>query len=66
MSTLVLGFALMAVVLMVSALASGVVERAPLSFPMIFLGLGFLLSENGLGILAMGPHPSCPRSDRHC
>jgi hypothetical protein len=39
----VAAFALAAVVLTVSALASGVVERAPLSFPIIFLGLGFLI-----------------------
>jgi hypothetical protein len=32
------GLALLAVVLMVAALASGLVERAPISFPMIFLG----------------------------
>ncbi len=46
-------FALIAVVLMVSALASGIVERAPLSFPMIFLGLGVLLGERGFGILSV-------------
>src|ERR671916_1695924 len=56
MSELVLGFALVAIVLTVSALASGVVERAPLSFPMIFLGLGFLLGERGLGVIAMDTH----------
>ncbi len=56
MSTLVLGFALVAVVLMVSALASGLVERAPLSFPMIFLGLGFLLGDGGLGVIRMDAH----------
>jgi sodium/hydrogen antiporter len=55
-STLVLGFALIAVVLLVSALASGLIERAPLTFPMIFLGLGFLLGEGGLGTIAMDPH----------
>src|SRR5919112_266361 len=43
LSELVVVFALAAVVLTVSALASGVVERAPLSFPIIFLGLGFLI-----------------------
>jgi sodium/hydrogen antiporter len=48
-------FALVAVVLTVSALASGIVERAPLSFPMIFLGLGFLLGEHGLAVLTLGP-----------
>jgi NhaP-type Na+/H+ or K+/H+ antiporter len=52
---LVAAFALAAVVLTLSALASGIVERAPLSFPIIFLGLGFLIGERGLGILALTP-----------
>jgi sodium/hydrogen antiporter len=56
MSTLVLGFALVAIVLTVSALASGLVDRAPLSFPIIFLGIGFLLGERGFGVLAMDAH----------
>jgi sodium/hydrogen antiporter len=56
MSALVLGFALMAIVLTVAALASGLVERAPLSFPMIFLGLGFLLGAQGLGLLPLDLH----------
>ncbi len=56
MSELVLGMALIAVVLVVSALASGLIERAPLSFPMIFLGLGLLLGQGGLGVLAMDLH----------
>jgi NhaP-type Na+/H+ or K+/H+ antiporter len=38
------GFGLVAGVLILSALIAGVVERAPLSFPMLFLGLGFLLA----------------------
>ena len=38
-----------------SALASGLVERAPLSFPIIFLGLGFLIGERGFGLLTFGP-----------
>ncbi len=49
-------FALFATVLTLSALASGLVERAPISFPMIFLGLGFLLGERGFGILSVGSH----------
>lgn len=56
MSPLVLGFALIAVVLIVSGLASGVVERAPLSFPMIFLGLGLLLGPGGLDIITIDAH----------
>lgn len=56
MTDLVLGFALVAIVLTVSALASGIVERAPLSFPMIFLGLGFLLGEGGIGFLRIDSH----------
>lgn len=49
-------FALLALVFSVSALASGIVERTPLSFPMIFLGVGFLIGNRGLGIIAIGPH----------
>jgi NhaP-type Na+/H+ or K+/H+ antiporter len=56
MSELVLGLALIAVVLLVSALASGIVERAPLSFPIIFLGLGFLLGQGGLDVIRIEPH----------
>ena len=52
---LVTGFALVAIVLTVAGLASGIVERAPISFPMIFLGLGFLLGDRGLGVLQIGP-----------
>ena len=37
-------------------LASGLVERSPLSFPLIFLGLGFLLGSKGLDQLDVGPH----------
>lgn len=44
-------FALMAVVLTLSALAAGIVERAPLSFPMIFLGLGLFLGPRGVEVL---------------
>jgi hypothetical protein len=47
-------FGLIAGVLVVSALAAGLVERAPLSFPMLFLGLGFLLGGRGLGLVSIG------------
>lgn len=56
MSPLVLGFALGAIVLTGSALASGIVERAPLSFPMIFLGIGFLIGKGGFGIIEIDAH----------
>ncbi len=49
-------FALIGVVLTVSALASGLVERAPLSFPILFLGLGFVLGERGLGFVRVTMH----------
>ena len=56
MSELVLGMGLIAIILTVSALASGIVERAPLSFPIIFLGLGFLLGQGGLGVIDIDAH----------
>ncbi len=62
MPDLLTAFALVAVVLTICALASGVVERAPLSFPIIFLGLGFLLGEKGLGLLTLGPEDSALES----
>ena len=56
MPDFILVFGLIAVVLTVTALASGLVERSPLSFPLIFLGLGFLLGGRGLDVLDVGPH----------
>ena len=49
-------FGLVAVIMVVTALVSGAVERSPLSFPILFLGLGLLLGESGFGLLEMGPH----------
>src|SRR4029079_13056550 len=49
-------FGLIAIVLTASALASGLVERAPLSFPMLFLGFGALLGEHGFDVLSLSPH----------
>ena len=37
--------AVVAVVLVVAALAAGVVERAPISFPIVFLGMGLVLGD---------------------
>lgn len=50
------GFALIAIVLTVTALISGLVERSPLSFPLVFLGLGFVLGERVFGIIEIEPH----------
>ncbi len=55
---LVAGFALMAAVLTISALLAGIVERAPLSFPMLFVGLGFLLGPRSLDLVDIGVHDS--------
>jgi NhaP-type Na+/H+ and K+/H+ antiporter len=44
---------LIAGVLVVSALAAGLVERAPLSLPMLFLGLGFVVGNRGLGLISI-------------
>jgi NhaP-type Na+/H+ or K+/H+ antiporter len=52
---LMVAFALVSVVLTVSALASGIVARTPLSFPIIFLGLGFLIGERDFGLLTVDP-----------
>ena len=43
-------FALGAAVLMISALLAGVIDRAPVSFPMIFLTLGLLLGQGTFGV----------------
>ena len=56
MSDFMLIFGVIAVVLAVTALASGLVERSPLSFPILFLGLGFALGHSGFGVIVMGPH----------
>ena len=56
MSDFIIVMGVIAVVLTVSALASGLVERSSLSFPMMFLGLGFLLGRIGLGAIDIRPH----------
>src|SRR5262249_55543555 len=52
---LALGLGVLALVLMACALASGIVERVPISFPMIFIGLGFVLGPNGIGLIRLTP-----------
>ncbi|MGH2732486.1 MAG: cation:proton antiporter [Actinomycetota bacterium] len=50
------GFGILAVILTLSALLAGIVERAPLSFPMLFLGIGLLLGPRFVDVLRLGPH----------
>ncbi|HEX2054350.1 MAG TPA: cation:proton antiporter [Actinomycetota bacterium] len=45
---LVAGFGLIGVTVIVSGLVAGLVDRGPISFPMIFLGLGLALGASGL------------------
>lgn len=55
MADVELWFAILAFVLTATALASGVVDRAPLSLPIIFLALGFLLGPSALNLVQLGP-----------
>ena len=50
-----LWFAILAFVLAAAALSSGVVDRIPLSLPIVFLGLGLLLGPSALGIIQLTP-----------
>src|SRR5215203_5599862 len=45
MSPFITGMGIVAIVLTLAALASRLVERAPISFPMIFLGIGLFLGS---------------------
>ena len=56
MPDFLLVFGVVAIILTVTALASGLVERSPLSFPLMFVGLGFLLGSRGLDSIDIGPH----------
>ncbi len=49
-------FDIIAIILLVPALASGIVARTPLSFPILFMGLGFLLGGNYLGFIDVDAH----------
>ena len=46
-------FAVCAAVLTISALMAGIVARAPLSFPIIFLGLGLALGDGATGAVSV-------------
>lgn len=56
MNMLTLWLALIAVVLIAAALVSGIISRAPLSFPMLFFGLGIVLGQGVLGVVSIMPH----------
>lgn len=56
MPDILTGLSLVATVLILSALASGFVERGPLSFSMIFMGIGALIGTEGLGFLDLDIH----------
>lgn len=56
MPDFVVVFALLAVVLMITALVSGLVERSPLSFPLIFLSFGLALGGSGFKVIQMAPN----------
>lgn len=51
---LVTGFGLIGITVIVSGLMAGLVDRGPISFPMVFLGLGLTLGATG--ILTVNPH----------
>ena len=51
-----LWFGLLAIVLTVAALISGLVDRAPVSFPMIFLAIGVVVGPHGLRLLTADAH----------
>ena len=52
---MLLWMTLVAVVLLGAALLSGIVDRAPLSYPMLFLLLGLVLGHGSPAIIAVGP-----------
>ena len=56
MTEIVVGFALVAVVLLATPLVSGIVDRSPLSFAFLFLLLGLVLGESGLGLIDLDLH----------
>lgn len=55
MADLLTAFGLLAAVLTITALSSGFIRRSPLSFPLMFLTLGLVLGQNGLGFINIPP-----------
>lgn len=51
---LVTGFGLIGITVIVSGLVAGLVDRGPISFPILFLGIGLLLGATG--VLEVGVH----------
>ncbi len=64
MPDVVFVFGLKATVLIVSALASGLVELFLLSFPLPFLALGFALGEHEIDLLTLATQPN-PQNRSH-
>lgn len=56
MTEIVVGFALVAVVLLATPLVSGIVDRSPLSFAFLFLLLGLALGKSGFGLIELDIH----------
>ena len=55
MQSVELWFSIIAFILIAAALASGIVDRIPISLPIIFLGLGLLLGPGALGVVRLSP-----------
>jgi sodium/hydrogen antiporter len=56
MEPMALWFGILAIVLTVAALASGIIDRAPLSLPIIFLALGLILGPGAIGLIRITPN----------
>src|SRR6185312_493269 len=50
------GFGVLALILLLSALVAGVVERAPISFPILFLAIGVALGPLGAALVPADAH----------
>ena len=55
MQNVELWFGILALVLTGAALASGVIDRIPISLPFVFLGLGLLLGPSVFGMVRLSP-----------